>query len=328
MQNNSIVMMYALSPCHAGSGSSMGVVDLPIQRERHTNWPVIQASGVKGAFRANFDLFKNNIAADDKAQIQQFEKLTDSIFGSSGNTAADKSGYAGSFSISDAKILAYPMRSNISPFVWIACPAILKRLLRDIQFVNAAKNHSNTSKVPQPETLTAAEWAALESSLKANQAIALTDTFGSTGTGILLEDYQVTLKPETTYSTTEKECIPKLKAPNGGVMPYLKDAEQLLLVSDEIFNYGVSDCTQITAKISIDSVTGVTKDGSLRYQEELPADTIMYSVVCWGDSKNTMEENLKAQTIRKFICEQVIADYIQIAGDETLGRGIFKLSWK
>ena len=46
---NSIAIMYGITPCHAGSGSSMGIVDLPIQRERHTNWPVIQSSGVKGA---------------------------------------------------------------------------------------------------------------------------------------------------------------------------------------------------------------------------------------------------------------------------------------
>ena len=60
-ENTSIAIMYAVTPCHAGSGSSLGVVDLPIQRERHTNWPMIQASGVKGAFRANFERFKNNI---------------------------------------------------------------------------------------------------------------------------------------------------------------------------------------------------------------------------------------------------------------------------
>ena len=42
MKNNaSILCLYAVTPCHAGSGASVGVVDLPIQRERHTNWPVI-----------------------------------------------------------------------------------------------------------------------------------------------------------------------------------------------------------------------------------------------------------------------------------------------
>lgn len=307
MQNNSIVLMYALSPCHAGSGSSMGVVDLPIQRERHTNWPVIQASGVKGAFRANFDLFKNNIADDDKAQIQQFEKLTDSIFGSSSSKASDKSGYAGSFSISDAKILAYPMRSNAAPFVWITCPAILKRLIKDVLFIGKAAPVFVWKDI---ETL-------LSGDNTGSKAFKLHGSFGE-HKDILLEDYQVRLESDNSPIAGLQQLVSE----------YMISAERLLLVSDEVFDYGVSDCTQITAKISIDSTTGTTLDGSLRYQEELPADTIMYSVVCWGDTKNSIEDQLKAETIKKFICEQVIEKYIQIAGDETLGRGIFELSWK
>lgn len=290
---DSIVVMYGLTPCHAGSGSAMGVVDLPIQRERHTNWPVIQASGVKGAFRANFEKFRNRIP----------ENITKSIFGSS-----DDTGYAGSFSISDAKILAYPMRSNISPFVWITCPAVLKRFIKDLKFIG--------------RQTPAFDWKNVELELNKNISFVLSknnnkDLLFEDDKGVLLEDYQVSINKNNDPVSGLTEIILK----------YLEKAERLLLVSDEIFNYGVTDCTQVSAKISIDSKTGTTVDASLRYQEELPSDTVMYSIVCWGDSKNTVEENLKAETIKKFICEEVIANYIQIAGDETLGRGIFELSW-
>ena len=302
IQQNSIVLMYALSPCHAGSGSAMGVVDLPIQRERHTNWPVIQASGVKGAFRANFDRFRNCIGANDRQQIQDFNKITDSIFGSS-----KSGGYAGSFSLSDAKILAYPMRSNAAPFVWITCPAILKRLIKDVLFIGKAAPVFVWKDI---ETL-------LSGDNTGSKAFKLNGSFGE-HKDILLEDYQVRLESDHSPIAGLQQLVSE----------YMIAAERLLLVSDEVFDYGVSDCTQITAKISIDSTTGTTLDGSLRYQEELPADTIMYSVVCWGDTKNSVEDKLKAETIKKFICEQVIEKYIQIAGDETLGRGIFELSWK
>ena len=53
----SICTFYAVSPIHAGSGASTAAVDLPIQRERHTNWPHIQASGVKGAMRDHYRKF-------------------------------------------------------------------------------------------------------------------------------------------------------------------------------------------------------------------------------------------------------------------------------
>ena len=53
----SILTFYAASPIHAGSGASVATVDLPIQRERHTGWPHIQASEVKGALRSHFRNF-------------------------------------------------------------------------------------------------------------------------------------------------------------------------------------------------------------------------------------------------------------------------------
>lgn len=290
-ENASIAIMYAVTPCHAGSGSALGVVDLPIQRERHTNWPMIQASGVKGAFRSNFERFKNKIKSE--IQIQDFENLTASVFGTDKGGIND-AGFAGSLSISDARILAYPMRSNVSPFVWITCPAVLKRLSRDLEI--AGKSSFDASQF----------------SVKDENAITLN---GAISGEVLLEDFEVKVSEE---KISEFDNI----------KDYFKDAERLLLVSDDVFNYGVTDCTQIMAQIKIDSDTGTAADGSLRYQEELPGDTIMYTIIHWGDSKNANEDNLKARTIRNFITYEVIDKYIQIAGDESCGRGIFQLTWK
>ena len=44
--------LYVESPLHAGSGRGLGAVDLPIQRERVTQYPLVQASGIKGALRS------------------------------------------------------------------------------------------------------------------------------------------------------------------------------------------------------------------------------------------------------------------------------------
>ena len=43
------------SPLHAGSGSELGIIDLPIQRERHTNFPKIEGSSLKGCIREAFE---------------------------------------------------------------------------------------------------------------------------------------------------------------------------------------------------------------------------------------------------------------------------------
>lgn len=51
------VFLICETPLHAGSGDSLGVVDLPIQRERHTSFPKIEGSSLKGAIRQAFEDF-------------------------------------------------------------------------------------------------------------------------------------------------------------------------------------------------------------------------------------------------------------------------------
>jgi|GEM_PF-6268950 len=49
------LFVHCQSPTHVGSGSDLGLVDLPIQRESHTGFPKIEASSLKGAIRENFE---------------------------------------------------------------------------------------------------------------------------------------------------------------------------------------------------------------------------------------------------------------------------------
>jgi len=119
----SLCVFYAISPIHAGAGSSLAAVDLPIQRERHTNWPHIQASAVKGAMRAHYRDFAENTS------------LINYLFGSDEQDGwKDKENIPGAVSVSDAKLLAFPVRSSVAPFVWVTCPAVLARLKRDLTF--------------------------------------------------------------------------------------------------------------------------------------------------------------------------------------------------
>lgn len=282
----SIMTMYAVTPCHAGSGSSTGVVDLPIQRERHTNWPMIQASGIKGAMRAHFERFK--AAIKEKPEKEQFDTLTATIFGTS---ETGDSGHAGALSVGDARILAYPMRSNVAPFVWITCPAVLKRVNRDL-FMAEKK---------------LLDLACLDG-VSQEKALWCSGEFKE-GERVLLEDMEVTATAPADLNT-----------------PLLQNAERLMIVDDQVFDYGVSHCTQIMAQITIDQKTGTTRDGSLRYQEELPSDTLMYSVIFWGDSRDAAQ-TVKQETISRYITEEVMPDHLQVGGDETLGRGIFSLNW-
>ncbi len=290
----SICTFYAISPVHAGSGASFAAVDLPIQRERHTNWPHIQASGVKGAMRAHY----RDFAAD--------KSLINFIFGYDRDDAAhhnsynskrkdddqftigdSSSNFPGAVSFSDAKLLAFPVRSSVAPFVWITSPAVLKRLSNDLAFAGL----SPINGIPP---------------LVGENAFCLA---GGISGDVILEDMVVS--------------VPSGDAPNPlpSGFPAL---DKLLLVSDEVFKYAVDSCTEIQTQIKIDSEKGTAKDGALRYQELLPADSILYTVVYY--SRAVFDNALQADTVRGHV-EDVIKNFMQIGGDETLGRGVCKVQW-
>lgn len=279
----SICSLYAVSPVHAGSGSSTSVVDLPIQRERHTNWPHIQASGVKGAFRDHYRSF----AGEKQYQTINF------IFGSDKYNDSGQKGHdgdhPGAISISDAKILAFPMRSNIAPFVWVTCPSVLNRFRTDLDF-------SGFSPIDEPPHIERDDEAVVVCGVEENN--------------IVLEDVVVSVNRNKSYNFTLPEGFSELP--------------RLLLVSDAVFDYCVSSCTEVQTQIKIDAEKGTALDHGLRYQELLPSDTLLYSVVYFSRSAGMNE--LQASVIQEHM-EDVIKNFVQIGGDETLGRGIFKINW-
>ena len=283
----SILTFYAASPIHAGSGASVATVDLPIQRERHTGWPHIQASEVKGALRSHFRNFCDETKTIDNNTI----KVINLIFGSDEQDGWDKNkeNLPGAISVSDAKLLAFPMRSNIAPFIWVTCPAIIKRLKTDLSFVKADQIKD-------------------EFNISDDKALVIKGSFNPQK--IILEDVIVNIE------NNEENKI-------DFISNNFPEIDKLLLVSDEIFDYCVTSCTEIQTQIKIDLETGITVIGSLRYQELLPADSALYSVVYYS---NSILNDMQAKNIKNSV-EACIKDFIQIGGDETLGRGICKVNW-
>ncbi len=293
MKERDIISLYTVSPLHAGSGAIIGAVDLPIQRERHTGWPHVQASALKGAFRSHV---RDGMDGADRAAD---EKLLNLIFGSDDQDgwkelSSKKEGKGkmetlpAAIAVSDAKILAFPVRSNIAPFVWITCPAVLKRFWEDLEFADMGARE----KLP---------------AVKDENAVPLNGF--QCDKEILLED--VVVRPEGS-------------AEMGGVKARFPELERLLLVSDSVFDYCVSSCTEVQTQIKIDAQTGSTKDGSLRYQELLPSDTALYAVVLFNSDNfdNSLQASMVSEQVKKRISR-----YVQVGGDYTLGRGLCRAAW-
>jgi len=112
-----VLGLYTETPLHCGAESGTGYVDLPIQRERHTNYPVIPGSTLKGVLRDEMGL--------DEGLIKKY-------FGSADEKGKEGSGNPGIVSFGDGIVVAFPIRSSGAPFHWITCPFVLERIFRAI----------------------------------------------------------------------------------------------------------------------------------------------------------------------------------------------------
>ena len=99
MSEKTMLFIHALTGLHPGSGTALGVVDLPVQRERHTQWPVVPGSSLKGVLR--------DTCRPDKSEADKHEQWL-AVFGPE---TADADAHAGALSLTDARILAFPVRS-------------------------------------------------------------------------------------------------------------------------------------------------------------------------------------------------------------------------
>jgi CRISPR-associated protein Cmr4 len=224
-----LCFFYCLSPLHAGAGQATGAIDLPIQRERHTAWPQVQSSGVKGAFRHWFYTYQIN-RSDEKIA----KDLTRQVFGAE-ESADSENGQAGAVSFSDARLLAFPVRSNVAPFVWITCPSVLDRLNRDLLMVSGQRPLE--IEAPEPEK---------------GFVILDKDGYLKKPDKIILEDLCIDVAPAPDSSKSIALLLDKL-------VPRVK---RLILVSDSDYAFIVRTATEIQPQIKIKMETGTAQDGS------------------------------------------------------------------
>lgn len=105
-----LLYIFTRTPLHVGAGASVGAIDQPVIRERHTGHPIVPGSSIKGVLR---DACRND-------ELKDKEEL---IFG--------KQDDAGKLAFGEAKVLAFPVRSARGSFAFITCPLALERFQRE-----------------------------------------------------------------------------------------------------------------------------------------------------------------------------------------------------
>lgn len=259
--------LHAITPLHVGAGQGLGFIDLPIVREKTTNWPLVAGSTIKGVWRDYF-------------QINKPEDFT-TIFGKEGQDVSR----AGSVVISDARIVFMPVRSLYGTFAYVTTPLVLDRIARDIALTLDKKIQS----------LSVSE---------SNQGLTTKNSVLSDTGKVYLEDLDIDSTDDETVEDLAK-FFSKVLFPKDNEWQEIF-CQRMLVVSEPVFNYLSVHSTDVVARTRIDSQTGVVAPGQLWYEENLPPEAILGGLL-WSDKvigdQLTPKELLERNFSGEFLCQ-------------------------
>lgn len=326
-KKSKLFFIIAETPLHPGSGGdSTGIVDLPIQRERYTNFPKIEASGLKGCIKEAFYETNKEILIDTKRlnpndkisyNIDGHKKETDYISLVFGPENGDE--HASAIAFTDAKILLFPVKSLKGVFAWITCPMVLERFKDALRLTGAVDkeidyNFSNlVNTVPQHTNI-------------------------SFDSKIVLEEYTFEVKENEATSNIAKFLASKIFPLQNSDDIYKfwrkKLERDLVILSDDDFEQFVATSTEVITRTKIDDITGTVQSGALWTEEYLPQDTILYSLMLASqlrvespEAKGIFKSASTDEEIVKIVqfFESGIPEIVQIGGNQTIGKGIVRI---
>ena len=282
-QATALLFFHAQTLLHPGSGTALGVVDLPIQRERHTQWPVIPGTSLKGVIR---DVCRRRSGNDDQ------------LFAAFGPETPDADKHAGALSVTDARILAFPVRSLRGVFAWVTCPEALERFNR-----NAALGRMPQLKLPAGPTK--------DKALCESDSPLLVDR-----SRLVLEEFEF---ERTDDAADAASWLAQQVFPAADQTTPKSFQHRFVVLHDDDFTHFVRHATEVVARIGLDAGTKTVKSGALFYQEFLPAETLMYALVFANASRR---DKMRGATAVLEYLKDNLPQVLQIGGDETTGKGL------
>lgn len=287
-----LLSLFAESPIHAGTGTELGHVDLPIQRERATRFPTIHGSGIKGVLR---DLARRTEKLDGSV-VQQ-------LFGSEPPSGPGGSPLEpGALIFSDARLVLFPCRTAGPVFAWVTSPYLLNRLLRDA----VGASLPNVPKiVPKPSQ---------------SEAIVTQQAEFPEG-GVLIEEFEFSRKRDD--EAGKWADFLKGLLPNEREYTFWRDLlpKALVIVSDDNLRDFVTHATEVVTRVRLDPEKKTVAEKALWSEEYLPQDSLLYCVVEVTVRKNS-ERTALLSHFRTILSAYPTA---QFGGKETVGRGFLRL---
>jgi CRISPR-associated protein Cmr4 len=195
-------------------------------------------------------------------------------------------------------VLAFPVRSAKGMFAWLTCPLVLRRFKRE-----TGKGFD----VPEVNDESAYAFDAL----KLNGQV-------------VLEEYNFNATDEPAAGVVEalQQLMPDDPVWNG-------IEKQLVIVSDEIFQHFCEYACEVVTRIKVDDETGTVASRALFNQEQVPSETLFYTVVMAQDEKKKDGGTRKAAEALEALKEKLESEeWLQVGGDATIGLGFCTVNCK
>lgn len=296
--NHRLLTLHCLSPLHCGTGQGVAGIDLPIQRERHTGWPVIPGSTIKGVLR---DAARQTVGGD--AHQANASKAVLALFGP--EPKAEQTGELGlgSLSFGDGTLVAFPVRSLCGVFAWVTCPMSLQRLGRVAGLAGL--------NIPLAERIN-------DDEVRGPASLAVDDARKQ----VLLEDHALKRDLELPKGLLESLTVLFPESTRNLL------TNHLALVSDDLFAWFARHATQVEARIALDPATKTVTKGALFYQETVPPETVFVSLISAEDARHPQVKDLPLAKANAALAElgTLCAQPRQFGGDATIGKGLCALT--
>lgn len=281
--------LHAVTPLHVGTGFGLGFIDLPVMREKITDWPIVPGSAVKGVL-ADY----HKAATDDQRKANPQLKAA---FGMSDDDDPNNTN-SGSLVFTDARLACLAVRSLYGTFAWVTSALALERLKRDL------------------------DTAGLGAGLEAHCAV--TDKRAHVLGSVLKDAAGKTYLADLDF--TAHEC-PVAKAwsekfaqwifPDSPVWQQAFTA-RFAILPDDSFDFLCETGTEVNARVRIDPERKSVDKGALWYEEYLPAESILAGLV-WCDHVFPKSGEITPTDLMKDYCSKSVS--LQIGGKATVGKG-------
>jgi CRISPR-associated protein Cmr4 len=280
-----LLYLYAESPVHTGAADSIDVLDLPVQREAATGYPVIWGQSLKGALRQ---------AATEAGWD---DPMVEEVFGSAIERADEnRDTTAGMLSVGDAQLVAMPVPTLRRTFAWITSEIALARLARKYKILGQGGLALPT--------------------VRSGDGAAASDDWTGAQSGEALGPYLVPINspPDADLAAWAERIAGDALGDDGAFGPFAdKLRRDLLLAGSDIVPDLLRECTEQAVRVQLGK--SKTVENGPFYSEYLPAETIMAASL-------TLRRDADSGQNRDALHDLLHGQLMQLGGDETLGKGL------